>query len=401
MWHDSLAFRRGTLLRLRTAALRPISATALHKRPRAAKRSRDRAAVRAPFLAVTDEAVPDPAASASHQRRPRYAGTHPRRFEEKYKERNPERYAETVAKVLASGKTPAGTHRPIMVPEIIEVLALEAGQVVVDCTLGYGGHAQEILPRIQPGGKLLGLDADPMELPKTEARLRALGHGPDVFIAHRSNFAGLHQVLASHGVPGVDRILADLGVSSMQLDDPSRGFSAKYEGPLDMRMNPQRGQPASAFLEKVKRDALAELLMANADEPNAALLASALAGQLFGTTGELTRAIRAALPRMKKDMTDLTVRRVFQALRIAVNDEFSALETFLRNLPACLRPGGRVAILTFHSGEDRRVKKSFAAGLREGVYSEISSEVIRPSPDETRANPRSAPAKLRWARRSD
>lgn len=348
-----------------------------------------------------DEAVPvpDPAASAPHKRRPRYAGKHPRRFEEKYKERNPERYAETIAKVLASGKTPAGTHRPIMVSEIIEVLALEAGQVVVDCTLGYGGHAQEILGRIQPGGKLLGLDADPMELPKTEARLRALGHGPDVFTAHRSNFAGLQQVLASRGVPGVDRILADLGVSSMQLDDPARGFSAKFEGPLDMRMNPQRGQPASAFLEKIKRDALAELLMANADEPNAGLLASALAGKLFGTTGELARAIRAALPRMQKDTADLTVRRVFQALRIAVNDEFSALETFLRNLPACLRPGGRVAILTFHSGEDRRVKKFFAAGLREGVYSEISPEVIRPSPDETRANPRSAPAKLRWARR--
>lgn len=356
----------------------------------------------APFPAVTDEAIPNPTpAPAPHQRRPRYAGKHPRRFEEKYKERNPERYAGTVAKVIASGKTPAGTHRPIMVGEILQVLAPRPGEIGVDCTLGYGGHAREILQRIQPGGKLLGLDADPIELPKTEARLRALGYGPDTFIAQRSNFAGLPQVLATHGLAGADFILADLGVSSMQLDDPSRGFSLKHDGPLDMRLNPRRGQSASALLKGIKPDALAELLVANADEPNAALLAPALAGQSFATTGELARAIRGAVPRFKRESADLAIRRVFQALRIAVNDEFSALEMFLRNLPACLKPGGRAAILTFHSGEDRRVKKSLVAELRAGVYSEISPEVIRPSPEEMRSNPRSAPAKLRWARRAD
>jgi 16S rRNA (cytosine1402-N4)-methyltransferase len=351
---------------------------------------------------VSDESVPNPTpAPIPHQRRPRYAGKHPRRFDEKYKERNPERYAETVAKVIASGKTPAGTHRPIMVAEILEVLAPKPGDVAVDCTLGYGGHAREILTRIQPGGLLLGLDTDPIELPKTEARLRTLGCGPDVFSAYRSNFAGLSQVLAKQGLAGVDRIIADLGVSSMQLDDPSRGFSAKHEGPLDMRMNPQRGQPASSVLEKLKPAALAEWLVENADEPNAAVLASALAGKSFATTGELARAIRMALPRLQKDTADLTVRRVFQALRIAVNDEFSALETFLRHLPSCLKPGGRAAILTFHSGEDRRVKKSFEAAMRDKFYSEISPEVIRPTPEEVRSNPRSAPAKLRWARRAE
>jgi len=358
---------------------------------------------------VTDDSAPSP---APHKRRPRYAGRNPRRFEEKYKEHNPARYADTVAKVIESGKTPAGTHRPIMVAEILEVLAPRPGELAVDCTLGYGGHAQEILPRLQPGGRLLGLDADPIELPKTEARLRELGFGPEVFAAHRSNFAGLPQVLVAHfssfapsdeeraGVRGADCILADLGVSSMQIDDPTRGFSVKLNGPLDMRMNPQRGQPASALLEKIKPSALAELLTDNADEPNADELATALAGEKFTFTLELARAIRTALPQLKKDEADLAVRRVFQALRIAVNDEFSALETFLRNLPACLNPGGRVAILTFHSGEDRRVKKSFDSGLREGIYSEISREVTRPTPEEARSNPRSAPAKLRWARRS-
>lgn len=341
-------------------------------------------------------------------RRHRYAGKHPRRFEEKYKERDPQRYAADVRKVIASGKTPAGTHRPIMVAEILEILAPKPGEVAVDCTLGYGGHAQEILPRLQPGGKLLGLDADPVELPKAEARLRALGFGPEIFIAHRSNFAGLPQVLAAvaavsdrrDAATGADIVLVDLGASSMQIDDPARGFSVKQEGPLDMRMNPQRSQPASVFLQKISANALALLLVENADEPHAATIAPALAGKAFSTTTSLATAIRATLPGLKKDDADLSVRRVFQALRIAVNDEFSALETFLRNLPACLKPGGRVAILTFHSGEDRRVKKSFEAGWRDGSYSEIAPEVIRPTATERGSNPRSASAKLRWARKT-
>jgi 16S rRNA (cytosine1402-N4)-methyltransferase len=391
---------------------------------------------------MADSPAPTPTPSP-HRRRPRYRGTHPRRFEEKYKEHQPERYAETVAKVLASGKTPAGTHRPIMVAEILEVLAPRPGDLAVDCTLGYGGHAQEILPRLHPGGKLIGLDIDPIELPKTEARLRALGFGPDILTVQRSNFAGLPQVLAAFfssfsslegkseeagraALPrrpadrqvsptgflqreknltrqstGADIILADLGVSSMQIDDPARGFSVKLDGPLDMRMNPRRGQPASALLEKIKSAAFAEMLAANADEPYANVLAAALAGKTFATTTALARAIRAALPRLNEEDGDLSIRRVFQALRIAVNDEFSALDTFLRHLPSCLNPGGRVAILTFHSGEDRRVKKAFADGLRDGLYADIAREVIRPTADERHANPRSAPAKFRWARRSE
>ena len=337
---------------------------------------------------------------APHKRRPRYSGKHPRRFEEKYKEHDPRRYGETVARVVASGKTPAGTHRPIMAAEILEVLSPQPGEFAIDCTLGYGGHAQEILPQLQPGGRLLGLDADPIELPKAEARLRAFGFGPEIFTTHRSNFAGLPKILTSAAAVGADIILADLGVSSMQIDDPARGFSMKHEGPLDMRMNPQRGQPASVFLQTIASSALAALFTENADEPHAGLLATALAGKAFNSTSTLAAAIRAALPHPKKDDSDLAVRRVFQALRIAVNDEFSALDTFLRHMPACLSPGGRVAILTFHSGEDRRVKKSFEAGLRDGSYSKIAPEVIRPTTAERNSNPRSASAKLRWARKS-
>jgi 16S rRNA (cytosine1402-N4)-methyltransferase len=329
----------------------------------------------------------------------RYSGKNPRHFEEKYKERDPQRYANTVAKVLASGKTPAGMHRPIMVAEILEALAPKPGELAVDCTLGYGGHAKEILARLQPGGRLLGLDADPVELPKTEARLRTAGFGPEVFLAVRSNFAGLPQVLAGLNLSGADCILADLGVSSMQLDDPSRGFSMKTDGPLDMRMNPQRGFPASALLQKISPGALVKLLQENADEPRASELSGALAKKSFSTTTELAKTIRAALPRLGKEGWDLTVRRVFQALRIAVNDEFSALDMLLRHLPACLNPGGRVAILTFHSGEDRRVKKAFEAGLRDELYADIAHEVIRPTPEECHDNPRSSPAKLRWARK--
>jgi 16S rRNA (cytosine1402-N4)-methyltransferase len=332
-------------------------------------------------------------------RRPRYRGKNPRRFEEKYKERDPHRYAETIAKVLASGKTPAGTHRPVMVQEILEVLAPSPGAIAVDCTLGYGGHAQEILARISPGGRMLGLDADPIELPKTEARLRSLGYGPEEFSAHRSNFAGLPQVLAKAGVPGADLILADLGVSSMQIDDPTRGFSTKQAGLLDMRMNPARGQSASAFLRSIDAAQLTRLLEENSDEPHSERLAAALAGKSFPTTHSLASAIRAELSRSSEEAVELTIRRVFQALRIAVNDEFSALDTLLRQLPSCLNPSGRVAILTFHSGEDRRVKKSFATGRESGLYFQISDEVIRPSAAERNANPRSSSAKLRWARR--
>ena len=333
-------------------------------------------------------------------RRVRYRGRNPRRFEEKYKEQQPELYPETAAKVIAAGKTPAGSHVPILVAECLAALDLRPGLVGVDATVGYGGHAAEILARISPGGRLLGLDADPLELPKTTARLRALGHGEDAFLPLRSNYAGMAKALAQNSLGAVDFVLADLGCSSMQLDDPARGFSFKTAGPLDMRMNPTRGLSAAEWLARASVDKLATALADNADEPRAAALAAALAGRRFSNTLALADAVRAALGESAGEIADLTVRRVFQAVRIAVNDEFGALEAWLRSLPDCLKPGGRVAVLTFHSGEDRRVKQAFRAGHRSGIYAAISEDVITAGPDERRLNPRSSSAKLRWAVRA-
>ena len=332
-----------------------------------------------------------------HRRRQRYSGKNPRRFEEKYKELSPGKYPETVEKVLASGKTPAGSHVPVMVGEILEILRPQPGEAAVDCTLGHGGHASAVLRCLGPGGRLLGLDVDPLELPKTESRLRAAGFGPEDFKARQSNFAGLQRAMAEGGMERADCLLADLGVSSMQLDTPERGFSTKIPGPLDMRMNPGRGAPASQFVKKILPAPLAGILRENADELHAATIASAIAGKDFALTTDLATAIRASLRFLPAEEIEKSVRRVFQALRIEVNEEFSALDSLLRVLPACLQPGGRAAILTFHSGEDRRVKKAFQSGHRDGLYSSVARDVMRPTPSECRANPRASSAKLRWA----
>jgi 16S rRNA (cytosine1402-N4)-methyltransferase len=340
-------------------------------------------------------------------RRPRYRGTHPRAFAEKYKEHQPDRYTDAVEHVLASGKTPAGTHRPIMVPEILSALAPRPGNLAIDCTLGYGGHAREILAAIQPSGRLLGLDVDPIELPKTERRLAEIGYSAECLIVKRSNFAGLTAAAAEVFPEGADILLADLGVSSMQLDDPERGFTFKVDAPLDMRMNPQHGQPASALLSKLNESQLASLLETNADEPRSVRIARAICDaqsrSVLRTTRQLAEVIETALENSHCSDEDIrvTTRRVFQAIRIAVNDEYGALNSLLRQIPLCLKPGGRVAILTFHSGEDRRVKQSFKSGLNDGTYSRISDDVIRPSTEEQRANPRSVSAKLRFAIRQD
>lgn len=340
------------------------------------------------------------------KRRPRYSGKNPRRFEDKYKELNPDRYPGEAAKVIASGKTPAGQHVPIMVAEVIECLLPKPGERVVDCTLGYGGHTQALWKAVQPGGQLLSLDADPLEIVRTESRLRTAGMGSDTWTARRCNFAGLTKALAEQGWhEGADVIFADLGLSSMQIDNPARGFTFKHDGPLDMRMNPQRGKPASALLAEISTEKLQALLEENADEPRAALLGQSLSNAArqtpIMTTRALADAVRRALPgRLPPDEIDLTVRRVFQALRIAVNEEFAALDTLLRVLPGALRPGGRTAILTFHSGEDRRVKKAFQEGQRGGLYAEVAEEIIRATAAERHLNPRSSSAKLRWAIRS-
>lgn len=288
-----------------------------------------------------------------------------------------------------------------MVEEVLRCLRPAPGEVALDCTLGGGGHAEAILARLQPGGRLIGVDADPIELPRTAARLRAAGFGPDTFTARHGNFADLPAVLDALGVPAVDLILVDLGVSSMQADSPERGFSYKEPGPLDMRMDPTRGEPASQLLARTSEGQLAAMLTEHADEPHAVLIAGLLKRQPVATTHALERFVRtglnAARPDLSKTDVKMSVRRTFQALRIAVNGEFAALDALLHSLPRCLAPRGRVAVLTFHSGEDRRVKKAFQAGARAGLYSNVANEVIRSGKDETFSNRRASAAKLRWA----
>ena len=339
-----------------------------------------------------------------HVRRPRYKGTHPRRFTEKYKELKPELYPDDVEKVKARGDTPAGTHRSICVQEVIDVLAPRPGETAIDATLGHGGHSMEILKAMMPGGRLFGLDRDPLELIKTEARLRSAGFGQDAFTALRTNFSELPSLLAGGRLPQVDMVLADLGVSSMQIDNPARGFTFKHDGPLDMRMDPETGQSAAELLLSSSEKQLRSMIEEYSDEPEAPIIARVLT--LRRGTIDTTMALRQAIHYALDDRVDSeervkkAIRRTFQALRIAVNGELTALDALLAALPSCLLPGGRAAILCFHSGEELRIQRSFAAGLDQGIYASVAAEGIRASPEERYQNPRSTSARLWWVVRA-
>lgn len=340
-------------------------------------------------------------------RRVRYKGTHPKSFKEKYKELNPEQYAADIEKVIQQGKTPAGMHRSICVKEILDFLKIKPGQVGLDATLGYGGHSLEILKLLGKKGKLFATDVDPFELPRTKERLTNLGYGEDVLAIRKMNFAGIDQIVAEAGP--LNFVLADLGVSSMQIDNPDRGFSFKVNGPLDLRLNPNKGKSAAALLKTLSEQELGEILVEFSDEPYYKHIAKTVTeklkkGMIIATTKDLQEVITEALDQVPKNITKDEVKkscqRTFQALRIAVNDEFGVLEKFLEKLPDALAPGGRVAILSFHSGEDRRVKKMFQYFFREGIFKEIAPDPIRPTPEECNANPRAKSAKLRWAVRA-
>jgi 16S rRNA (cytosine1402-N4)-methyltransferase len=337
-------------------------------------------------------------------RRVRYKGTHPKAYKEKYKELQPDMYVADIEKVLLQGRTPAGMHRSICVHEILEILQIKPGHIGLDATLGYGGHSMEMLNCLLPNGKLYALDVDPIELPKTKERLHKLGYGDDVLEIKRMNFSNLDQVIYESGQ--LDFVLADLGISSMQIDNPDRGFSFKIEGPLDLRLNPKTGKSATDFLKTTTPQQLEELLITNADEPYAkqialAIVAKIKTGGAIETTTQLKEIIKEAVQHSSKtkeeDVVKKSCQRCFQALRIEVNNEFGVLDKFLEKLPNALKKGGRVAILSFHSGEDRRVKKSFQNFFREGLYSSIAPDIIRPSAEECNNNPRAKSAKLRWA----
>ena len=342
-----------------------------------------------------------------HKRRVRYAGAYPRNYKEKYKELNPEKYADTVQHVIEKGGTPAGMHISICVKEIMDFFDIQPGQQGLDATLGYGGHTKEMLKRLDGKGHLYALDIDPIESEKTRKRLENQGFGPDILTIRLQNFAKIDKVCEDTGK--FDFVLADLGVSSMQIDNPDRGFSYKTEGPLDLRLNPQKGISAAQRLKEIDREELAGMLAENSDEPYAEeiadrILARKRKGQLVETTTDLRRVIEEALRFLpaaeQKEAVKKSCQRTFQALRIDVNNEFEVLYAFLEKLPGVLKPGGKAAILSFHSGEDRLVKKSFRSFFREGVYSEISQDVIRASAEECRRNSRARSTKMRRAIRA-
>ena len=342
-----------------------------------------------------------------HKRRVRYSGAYPKKYSEKYKELQPEKYADTVAHVIEKGGTPAGMHISICVKEILDFLQIKPGQVGLDATLGYGGHSREMLKCLQGQGHLYALDIDPIESEKTRARLQEAGFGPEILTVRLQNYSEIDQVAAEGGK--FDFVLADLGVSSMQIDNPERGFTFKADGPLDLRMNPYQGISAAERLRTIGLDELWGMLEENADEPYAEKIAKTILRKRkkkepIETTFQLKAAVEEALSFLpeaeQKEAVKKSCQRTFQALRIDVNHEFESLYAFLDKLPECLKPGGRVAILTFHSGEDRLVKKSFKAFHREGIYSEIAEDVIRPSAEECVRNSRARSTKMRWAIRA-
>ena len=341
-----------------------------------------------------------------HQRRIRYKGTHPKNFKEKYKELQPEQYADAVAKIIQKGSTPAGMHLPICVKEILELLQIRPGQTGLDATLGYGGHTLAMLKCLNSKGRLYAIDVDPLELPRTKDRLERLGYGSEILEIRQMNFSKIDQIASESGP--FDFVLADLGVSSMQLDNPERGFSFRSDGPLDLRLNPKAGKSAASRLKKLTLDELQDILIENADEPYSGAIARAIISNIkngidVSTTTQLRNIIKDALksvPQIGEEEIKKSCQRSFQALRIDINKEFEVLDEFLEKLPDVLATGGRVAILTFHSGEDRRVKKSFQYFFREGVYREIAPDPIRPSSEECHVNSRARSAKLRWAIKS-
>ncbi len=337
-------------------------------------------------------------------RRVRYSGTHPKSFKDKYKELQPEQYAEDIAKVMQQGRTPAGMHRSICVNEILEFLKIVPGQIGLDATLGYGGHSLEMLKCLVPGGRLYAVDVDPFELPRTKERLASYGYGPEVLDIRRMNFSEIDQISDEAGP--LNFVLADLGVSSMQIDNPERGFSFKIEGPLDLRLNPKSGKSAASFLKTVSQPDLEDILIGNSDEPYAEQISKAIvsriaSGMALTTTTQLKEIIAECLDFLPEEtrIDDIkkSCQRCFQAIRIEINNEFDVLDQFLEKLPEALAEGGRVAILTFHSGEDRRVKKAFQSLFRLGVFSAVAPDPIRPSAEECNTNPRARSAKLRWA----
>ena len=324
-----------------------------------------------------------PQEEKKHKRRVHYSGKYPKKFEEKYKEHQPEKYQDMIEHVIRKGNTPAGMHLSIMVQEILDFLQIQPGQTGFDATLGYGGHTKAMLACLEGRGHIYATDVDPEESAKTKKRLLEQGYGEEILTIKLQNFCTIDEIAKEAG--GFDFVLADLGVSSMQIDNPKRGFS---------------------FKDSITKEELAGMLYENSDEPYSEELAKAITdeirrGNRMDTTKKLRDVIEKALmflpEKERKDTVKKTCQRVFQALRIDVNNEFEVLYEFMEKLPECIKPGGRAAILTFHSGEDRLVKKALKSGYKAGIYSDYAKDVIRPSAKECAQNGRARSTKMRWA----
>jgi 16S rRNA (cytosine1402-N4)-methyltransferase len=346
--------------------------------------------------------------AAKRRRRPRYSGTHPKSYREKYKEHDIEAHPQIWDHLRAKGVTPAGTHVPVLLEEVLAGLKPQPGEIVADCTVGYGGHAAEFLKCIGPNGRLIAFDVDSAELERTRQRLNTENATVSFY---RSNFAGIANALNKEKIDGYDIIFADLGVSSMQIDNPDRGMSYKHEGPLDMRMDDRLKRTGADLLASLSHEELSKAFWELADEPDHQEIARRIVSQRntqpITTTWQLVQLIFSvkgltakSWRRRQRDSKSGSLHpaaRTFQALRMLVNDELGSLRELLRIAPYCLRPGGRIGIISFHSGEDRLVKRSFREGVRAGIYQSAAEDVITPQPREITSNPRSASAKFRWA----
>jgi 16S rRNA (cytosine1402-N4)-methyltransferase len=303
--------------------------------------------------------------------------------------------------------TTPGEHRAVLLDEVLAALAPRPGEIAVDVTCGWAGHSAAILERLGPEGKLIALDWDADNLPAARERLDAVGHP---FRLVHSNFAGLPQVLLAEGIDKIDCLVADLGMSSMQVDDAERGFSYRRDGPLDMRMDRSRGRTAAQLLQTISEQDLAHALAELGDEPQAETIARAIvrdrAAKPLERTSELAALVQEATGQRNWRLTPRPgtwqthpAARTFQALRLLVNRELANLTQLLRVLPELLNAGGRAAIISFHSGEDRLAKTAFRDGKRRGIYAK-APDCVRPQYAEIRDNPRARSAKLRWAIRA-
>lgn len=310
--------------------------------------------------------------------------------------------------IRAKGKTAAGTHVPIMVKEVLGCLKPTESDVVVDCTVGYGGHGSIFLKRLGDGGKYIGLDVDGKEFDKTVWRLKKFDREK---VFYRTNFSNIDEVFADEGGEGFDVIFADIGVSSMQVDTASRGISYKANGPLDMRMDDRLEKTGIDLLSELSEEELSRALWELSDEPDHKTIAQWIVGQrLSNPVTMVDQLVRLVFN--VKGLTEQTWKkkqkassfgslhpaaRTFQTLRILVNDELGSLRELLEKGPTCLKPKGRIGIISFHSGEDNLVRDAFKAGFEAGTYSEIAEKAIKPTMREIQKNPRSASARFRYA----